>query len=346
MNRTTPTTRYPVPISEQNFNREEFLKNLHNINKNEYSNIRWFQSKRIGKEASIEMAQYFSNKPTVIELKIYSASLLNDEAYDLVSFLEKNNTITSLKLFNSTINADGFYIIAQSIKNNTMLKNIKFSGNENREDVSIAIYIAEIIKFNKTLTDINLTDLNIDDDGIKVISEALAINTTLSKINLSGNPYSHLSANHLGHALEANNTITHIVLRDNFISIKGYKILLDKLKNNVVLTTIEIDEASQELYSSNEDDNYAGISEKGLMVDGSEIFESHDKNFKEYPRLYENIQSICQRNKEKESLITNATLGIKKLASELPEEIVNLIAQQLLKTEHDAATLLRLGDLV
>jgi len=272
MNRTSNTIRYPIPISEQNFNQEKFLKNLHATNKNEYSKIRWFQSKRIGKDAAIEMAQYFPNKPTVIELKIHGASLLNDEAYDLINFLEKNKTITSLKLFNSTINADGFYIIAQALKTNTTLQKIKFSGNDNREDVSIANYITEIIKLNKNLKEIYITDLNIDDNGIKVISEAIAINTTLSKINLSDNPYSHHSANFLGHALEVNNTITHIVLRDNFISIEGYKILLDKLKNNIILKNIEIDKASQELYSSNEDENSNEISGKYLMVDDSEIF--------------------------------------------------------------------------
>jgi hypothetical protein len=45
-------------------------------------------------------------------------------------------------------------------------------------------------------------------------------------------------------------------------------------------------------------------------------------------------------------LIGNATPVLKILAPELPTEIANLLSQQLLITENDAATLRKIGELV
>ena len=52
------------------------------------------------------------------------------------------------------------------------------------------------------------------------------------------------------------------------------------------------------------------------------------------------------RNKEKETLEHKGTISFCLLAPELPTEIANLIAQRLLITEYDAATLRQLGDKV
>jgi hypothetical protein len=58
------------------------------------------------------------------------------------------------------------------------------------------------------------------------------------------------------------------------------------------------------------------------------------------------IKSFKKRNQEKERLENKGTISLCLLVPELPTEIANLIAQKLLITEYDAATLRQLGDLV
>jgi hypothetical protein len=333
MKRTSSSPVRTRLMDIQAFEERKYLKKLYNFKKSEHMELKMFQFQRIGKEKAIWMENHYLSNPLITELRLNQVSLLNDEAYDLVYFLEKNTTITSLKLLSPSINTAGFSIIAQALKTNTTLQKIKFSDNVNRENVSPSI--AEIIKFNKTLTDLNFTNLHIDDDGIKVISEALAINTSLSKINLSNNIYSNNSANYLASSLESNRTIKHINLRLNLMGIEGYEILLKKLVNNISLTTISLDEVNPALLISEE------------FVNTNERFQKHlTLPQGEYFKIYENIQSICHRNKEKEILIERAIPIIKLLALETPTEIANLISEQLLTTEHDAATLRRIGNLV
>jgi hypothetical protein len=61
---------------------------------------------------------------------------------------------------------------------------------------------------------------------------------------------------------------------------------------------------------------------------------------------WKSTDSFNERNHQKETLEHKGTISFCLLAPELPTEIAHLIAEKLLITEHDAATLRQLGDLV
>ncbi len=343
MNRIPATARQPIPISEVQLSKKKLLKIIHQSKHFDTAQLRWYKSEPMGADEAIKLAHYFSNKPSVIELKIHEANFLNNHSNDLVNFLEKNHTISTLKLLNSTINNNGFGNIAQALKNNTSLKKLKLSGNETGDDVSKSI--AEVIKSNTSLTELNLTDFNVDDEGIEFISEALKTNTTLTKLNLSDNLYCHQSAGYLALAIAMNTAITHLDIRKNTMDIIGYKILLSALIKNTTLTTVGIDKEIPEFYSSSDDAYSDLILDDDLSGDDVDNFDAA-KDSRKFPQLYENIQSIYQRNREKESLLARATPVLKVLAPELPAEISDLIARQLLIAESNAAALRHIGDLI
>jgi len=74
--------------------------------------------------------------------------------------------------------------------------------------------------------------------------------------------------------------------------------------------------------------------------------ESRNEHEKDFLKEYAVIQLICMRNHQRELLENKGTISFCLLAPELPTEIAHLIAEKLLITEHDAATLRQLGDLV
>ena len=85
------------------------------------------------------------------------------------------------------------------------LEKLNLSGNATKNNVD---YFCEIIKQNKLkLTELNISDNKIDEDGIKKIATSLATNSTLKILDLSGNDITPAGLQALYKALENNNTL-------------------------------------------------------------------------------------------------------------------------------------------
>ena len=198
---------------------------------------------------------------------------------------------------------------------------------------------------NSTLKKLVLCNNFIDDDGVVNIVDFLKVNTSVSELDLGGNRIGDIGATHIALALRENTALNTLDLSSNKIELKGFNSLRLGLKNNTTLTKIklsvngfDIDMFNMEDYlDSNEDSE---TDEDLVDIDhGNTLFTA-----------YLDIRKICNRNKDKELLLKKATPVLKKLSelspTSLPTEIAELIAQQLVTTEFDAATLRRIGDFV
>ncbi|KJE97562.1 hypothetical protein CAOG_007399 [Capsaspora owczarzaki ATCC 30864] len=124
--------------------------------------------------------------------------------------------------------------------------------------------IAEALKVNTTLTQLELSDNQIGHAGTKAIAEALKVNTTLTRLSLSGNQIGYagaqamalttltvlsLGANQLGdsgalaiaEALKANKTLTALDLQLNQIGTSGAQAIAEALKVNTTVTYLGLD---------------------------------------------------------------------------------------------------------
>jgi Ran GTPase-activating protein (RanGAP) involved in mRNA processing and transport len=224
------------------------------------------------------------------------------------------NTASQLQFFSPYIQDEEMQNLAIALAKNTSLKILSFADN----NIS-AIGAESLAKGLIGNTSLLMFELNFNENGNECVESLIKIvanNTTLRRLNIVFDVIDDNIAQSLAKAFQNNTTLNSLGLNNNEISETGFTTLIDTFIKNTTLTDISCFSSSLLLYQ---------LGGKSTM--------------------YGLIESINERNKEKESLKEKGTLSLKLLAPELPTEITSLIAQELLITEPDAATLRRLGDL-
>jgi hypothetical protein len=214
------------------------------------------------KEANSKFNEILENT-TVSDLD-FSNMKLNLEN---IKALIKNKNVKNLNLSDIAVNDEWFKVLAEStnleklrlrsargnisdngaklFKNNTSLKSLDLSNNR-----VLTSETARALAENKTLTELDLSNNSIDDEGAK----ALAANDTLRILNLSNNSIDDEGAK----ALAANDTLRILNLSDNKIGDEG-AIALSK---NTTLTSLSLDQLYIHEYN-NEEEDYKKLTDVG-----------------------------------------------------------------------------------
>ena len=133
---------------------------------------------------------------------------------------------------------DDVGLLAEVLKGNTTLREL------NLEDIGIsgqgATGLAEALKVNLTLTELNLRNNVIGDEGATLLAEALKVNLTLTELNLRYNDIDDEGATGLAEALKVNLTLRDLNLRRNLIGDEGATSLAEALKVNLTLTELNL----------------------------------------------------------------------------------------------------------
>lgn len=121
------------------------------------------------------------------ELELNTNQITADGASILAGALCNNTTLISLKLYDNKIGDKGVIAFTEVLKSkNAVLEIFDIGLNETTND--IALHIAEMLKTNKNLTQLLLSESNIRDDGVKQLASVLeTTNTTLKYLKLSDN---------------------------------------------------------------------------------------------------------------------------------------------------------------
>ena len=106
-------------------------------------------------------------------------------------------------------------LLAEALKVNSTLTELNLRAN--RIGDQVATGLAEALKENSTLTKLNLCFNDIGHQGATGLAKALKVNSKLAELNLDGNDIGDQSATGLAEALKVNSTLTDLRLNYNNI---------------------------------------------------------------------------------------------------------------------------------
>ena len=175
---------------------------------------------------------YFEMKHEGLNLKGYLKSLVTMGA-GLPLKAITSNTIKVLNLSGQKLLPAQVALLAKALEHNTSLSYVDLSyceiDNEGMEHLSLAL------TKHTTLEGLNLKENQISDEGMKHLSPGLSKNTTLKRLFLDDNQISDVGMKHLSLGLTKNTTLTYLVLGSNQISDVGMKHLSLTLTKNTTL---------------------------------------------------------------------------------------------------------------
>ncbi|KJE93094.1 hypothetical protein CAOG_003935 [Capsaspora owczarzaki ATCC 30864] len=169
---------------------------------------------------------------------------LSDKAMDAEGLLYGNAEFNIAKymyasiLGDRQIGDDGAEAIAEALKVNTTMSELDLGKNQ--IGVAGAQSIAEALKVNTTLTTLYLDRNQIGDAGAEAIAEALKVNTTVNVLDLRLCHIGYAGVLALAEALKVNTTVTMLYLGKNAIGDAGAQAIAETLKVNTTLTWLNL----------------------------------------------------------------------------------------------------------
>ena len=134
----------------------------------------------------------------------------------------------------------GVLAIADALKMNAVLTNLNLSYNSLTKESALGIVRVE--RQRNTLTSLGLASCGIDQTGAAEIAEYVSGSAVLETLDLCDNSIDGKGAKAIGKALEVNEVMTDLDLADNEIRDEGAKALAATLCVNAVLTKLRLGE--------------------------------------------------------------------------------------------------------
>ncbi|OHE72562.1 MAG: hypothetical protein A2007_06040 [Verrucomicrobia bacterium GWC2_42_7] len=132
--------------------------------------------------------------------------------------------------------------IAEILKHDASITTLDLEDGESDEFGDLgARALADALKINTSLTELNLTANGIGGVGARALADALKTNTSLTKLNLTGNKIGDVGAGALADVLRTNSTLIELNLSDNKISFYGASLIGEALDHNTSLTKLSLD---------------------------------------------------------------------------------------------------------
>ena len=155
---------------------------------------------------------------------------------EITESLQNNTKLQSLKLKNIT--KEAAELIFEIIRTNKALQKLDLSNNTLSDDG--AVTIGNAIKINNALVELNISHNNITNKGSKNITEAIQVNTTLMRLNISNNILSDDGATAISNCLKCNSCLLELYISHTGITNKGTKEIADAIQINSTLQNIDI----------------------------------------------------------------------------------------------------------
>ena len=202
-------------------------------------------------EVRASLTQLINDHPHMMDVEESLRDLsANEENYIkvLVTVIAINYDGHPTQLHKMNISDAGAVALAQALRHNSTLMELNLS-NKGISDAG-AVVLAQALHHNSTLQSLYLSNNSISDAGAVALAQALRHNSTLMELNLSNKGISDAGAVVLAQALHHNSTLQSLYLSNNSISDTGAVALAQALHHNSTL---------KELYLYDND----GIGEEG-----------------------------------------------------------------------------------
>jgi hypothetical protein len=204
--------------------------------------------------------QEMGRNTTVLNMAIIGVRLHPDNIQQLKAMLRRNAVLQYLNLSQNALGSAGLAEIAPALYRNTSIQGVDISGNR-LDNLASANALRELLRRNKTITrlcmdsntfgsnvaavrcigngfrtnttlqEIELSDCELDDQGLSILAESLGQQKRgLVKLNLSTNEIAYIGIRALvNNATAALSTLTHLNLSGNCVLDEGASFLAETL---------------------------------------------------------------------------------------------------------------------
>ena len=206
-------------------------------------------SKQISPEMLVTDTKYFRELRQVLQftcglLAVSSeeslVALINGVANEVSKKDTEESLLVALECIKECKKEDSDFLtdIAQSF--GSSLKVHKVDLSDKRMDEAAAVVLGLALETNRTLTELNMSGIDLGPAGAESLAAALKRNTTLTKLNLSGNNLYHAGADSLFASLKTNTTLAEFNLSGNNLGSTGVKSIAVALETNKNLTELNL----------------------------------------------------------------------------------------------------------
>ena len=177
-------------------------------------------------------------------------------------------SIAALDVHSAYMGNEGAVVFSKALsEDGSSVASVDFSSNHHLTDTGVRS-LAEMLRVNTTLKDLNLLHNYFYDDGVAALGEALRVNATLTRLVLSNNPAGDNGAASLAAALLVNTGLKDLQLRGTSIGLAGATALAEALMVNRTLTSVDL--------GFNEDIRNAGAVKFAHMLEDNSTLRSLD----------------------------------------------------------------------
>lgn len=195
----------------------------------------------------------FSHEIWLLKLSLQQKNKLNLLSVDIKKkiFIPCNDTlveglfalwfsgIIKLDLSQGSILPENMLHLAEALKINTTLNQLNLMLNNLTSEA--VLHLAEALKNNTTLKQLNLGVNHLGSKTASYFAEVLKINTTLTQLGLETNNLGSEGALHLAEVLKINTTLNQLNLKYNNLKLESALHLAEALKINTTLTQLDLD---------------------------------------------------------------------------------------------------------
>jgi Ran GTPase-activating protein (RanGAP) involved in mRNA processing and transport len=160
-----------------------------------------------------------------------------------VSFKDYKS-LKHLDLSNNQICYSGFKDLSEALIGNDLLGYLNISGQGSSFGYQGGEYLANILKDNKSIQHLDISNLYLSDTGIEYITKALDGNEILVYLNLRENQISTNGIKFISGVLKANKSIKQLNLSKNSFGDYGIKDLSEAIVENSVLEIVNLSESN------------------------------------------------------------------------------------------------------
>ena len=171
---------------------------------------------------AIKIATALKSISSLKKLGLLNNNIPEEAAGELSAAIIANNSLEELWLGGNHLGSSTIMIV-NALKEITTLEELSLGNNGNRSK-ELAPAIASMIKRNKLIKNLSLSDSGLNDDGVTKIAESLCEHTKLRCIALQKNNITKKSAEALSSVVSNNNGLKNLYLGNNQLQVGAIKL--------------------------------------------------------------------------------------------------------------------------
>jgi hypothetical protein len=157
---------------------------------------------------------------------------------EAIDMIKRGESDLGLLLTSETLSSEDWRVLADEIKGNTTLKQLNLARNP--IVFAGAQALSEALASNASLTTLGLERSDLGPAGARAVAEALRTNTSLTELSMEFNEIGVGGAQAIGEALRVNSSISTLWLNGNKIADAGAQAIAAALWSNVTLTGLSL----------------------------------------------------------------------------------------------------------